>query len=466
MKKFFVLLFIVIMTASLAACTNRNEETATDNVVEIVTPVEVDEPLSIPTGAGLFRGEVEYVTIADGLNTIVLRQVPGTDFGAERITVLIDAETRSDFAITDVNEGDHIEVYYHIIGIYGGHMPEEVTAIVLRMLPPASASVFVGTVVEITAYPTGGYLRLFIDEDEPYEIVVGFGNEYTQLYLDMANLEPGDRISVFTDGSSNTSDSTLHVNALEIRLAPDTSRFEGEERILTYEGAIRQIIVDVEGHALINIHSEPFSIVTYWGAPGFDFDDIEVSIENGILQVRGDISNGGAYDPPSTFDFILNVTADLLERVELNGWSTVVGYGTFMEDELSLVVNGPGNIIFADEAVIISPNVNISLNGSGDITAAVASETTVVNLRDSGGDITLSGTTNNLEIDFEAIGDIDARNLASGHAKVMSDGVGNIYVNANQTLDIFAGGAVTVTHFGDAEPAYSSADTATVVRGD
>jgi len=137
-----------------------------------------------------------------------------------------------------------------------------------------------------------------------------------------------------------------------------------------------------------------------------------------------------------------------------------------MEDELVLEVNGPGNIIFADEAVITSPNVNISLNGSGDVTAAVASDTTVVTLRDSGGDITLSGTTYNLEIDFEAIGDIDATNLASEHANIMSDGVGNIYVNANQTLDIFAGGAVTVRHFGAAEPAYSSAGTAIVVRGD
>jgi len=466
MKKFFVLLFILLMVAALAACANQNEEPATDNAVDIETPVEVDEPLSIPTNAGLFRGEVEYVTIADGLNTIVLIQVPGTDFGAERLTVLIDAETRSDFAITDVNEGDHIEVYYHIGDMTGVSIPDEVTAIVLRMLPPASASVFVGTVVEVTAYPTGGYLRLFIDGDEPYEIVVGFSNEYSQLYLDMDSLEPGDRISVFTDGSSNTADYTLHVQALEMRIAPDASRFEGEERTLTYEDAIRQVIVDVEGHALINVYSEPFSVVTYWGPPGFDFDTIDVSIENGVLQVRGDISNGGAYNPPSTFDFIINVTADLLESVEVNGWSTVVGHGTFMEDELTLVVNGPGNIIFADEAEIISPNVNIYLNGSGDITAAVASDTTVVNLRDSGGDIILSGTTYNLEIDFEAIGDIDARNLASEHVNVMSDGVGNIYVNAIQTLDIFAGGAVTVTHFGAAEPAYSSADTATVVRGD
>ena len=450
-------MFILVIALSLTACSNGNEE--------ILTIVVDNETLSIPTDAGLFRGEVESVTIADGLNTIVLRQVPGTDFGAERVTVLIDAETRSDFAITDVNEGDHIAVYYYIVGAPGDPVPAEVIAIVLHMLPPASASVFVGTVVEVSAYPTGGNLRLFIDEDDPYEIVVLFSSEYTQIYLDMYNLEPGDRISVFTDGMSETSDYTLYVQALEIRLAPDASRFEGEERILAYEDAIRQILVDVEGNALINVHSEPFSIITYWGPPGFDFDNIEISVENGILHVRGDISNGSTYDPSSTYDFILNVTTDLLEKIEVRGWSTVVGHGTFMEDTLSLAVYGPGNIIFAYEAEIISPNVNIYLNGSGDIVAAVASDTTVVTLRDSGGDVSLSGTTYNLEIDFEAIGDIDAEDLASEHVNVMADGIGNIYVNANQTLDIFAGGAVTVRHFGAAEPAYSSADAASVVRG-
>ncbi|MCL2841439.1 MAG: hypothetical protein FWE05_11805 [Defluviitaleaceae bacterium] len=223
MKKFFVLLFILAIAMSLAACSNQNEEPAVDDptpIVDIEVPADTDEPLSIPTNAGLFRGEVEDVSITDGLNTIVLRQVLGTDFGAERLTVLIDAETRSDFAITDVNEGDHIAVYYHVGIDYGVSMPEEVTAIVLQMLPPASASVFVGSVVEITAYPTGGSLRMLVDEDDPHVIVVLFSNEYTQFYLDIDSLEPGSDISVFTDGMPNTSDYTLYVNALEIRMDP------------------------------------------------------------------------------------------------------------------------------------------------------------------------------------------------------------------------------------------------------
>jgi len=228
MKKLFVLLFIFAIAMSLAACSNQNEEPSVDDPTPMVgneVPADADEPLSIPTNAGLFRGEVEHVTIADGLNTIVLRQVPGTDFGAERLTVLIDAETRSDFAITDVNEGDHIAVYYHIVSnivdTFAGSIPVEVTAIVLRMLPPASASVFVGTVVEITAYPTGGSLRMLVDEDDPHVVVVLFSNEYTQFYLDIDSLEPGSDISVFTDGMPNTSDYTLYVNALEIRMAPN-----------------------------------------------------------------------------------------------------------------------------------------------------------------------------------------------------------------------------------------------------
>jgi len=75
---------------------------------------------------------------------------------------------------------------------------------------------FVGTITDLEVHPAGGNLRLLINEDDSYEIVVHFGS-FTQLHLDTNDLLTGDRISVFTDGTSNTSDHTLHVQAREIR---------------------------------------------------------------------------------------------------------------------------------------------------------------------------------------------------------------------------------------------------------
>jgi len=217
MKKIIIFLFVIALAISLIACSNQNEEPVVSDNYNNEMSDEADVFPAI-ADATLYRGEVEYVSITDGLNTLVLRQVPGTDFGADSLTVLIDAETRSDFSIADVHLGDHIAVYYN--AAYSnpdGLTSMEVTAIVLRLLPPASASVFVGTITDLEVYPTGGNLRLFIDEDESYEIVVTFGN-FTQLYLDINDLSVGDGIVVFTDGASNTSDYTLHVQALEIRL--------------------------------------------------------------------------------------------------------------------------------------------------------------------------------------------------------------------------------------------------------
>lgn len=111
-------------------------------------------------------------------------------------------------------------------------------------------------------------------------------------------------------------------------------------------------------------------------------------------------------------------------------------------EKLSLL--GSGDII--GNYTLTDKNLNLTVNGSGDIKLDAKSETIIANVAGSG-DITLTGTTNKLTATVTGSGDIDAKKLKSNEANLTVNGSGDIAslvktavkanVNGSGDIDIY-----------------------------
>jgi hypothetical protein len=166
--------------------------------------------------AAMYRGIItSVVTGKDGLTTLTLKQVSGTDFGAGALKVVWDESTKTDLKPDDLADGNYIEVFYGRSP--NADMPEKAVAISLKKLPDADLSIFNGTIIDISRDKKNkelGSLTLKALDGEQ-EIVFNYGPE-TQIYLDADALKNGDKLNVFFSGAT-TNSLPPRAYALEIR---------------------------------------------------------------------------------------------------------------------------------------------------------------------------------------------------------------------------------------------------------
>jgi len=67
------------------------------------------------------------------------------------------------------------------------------------------------------------------------------------------------------------------------------------------------------------------------------------------------------------------------------------------------------------------------------------------------GDLTLSGTCDELDIDVAGVGEVDARDLKCDHVDADLGGVGELSVYASESVDASAGGIGSIDVYGDPE---------------
>jgi len=99
---------------------------------------------------------------------------------------------------------------------------------------------------------------------------------------------------------------------------------------------------------------------------------------------------------------------------------------------------------------IVTPSLdNISLNGSGNITAhALNAGQQVLNLNGSG-NIDADGTVTTLSADLEGSGNINAQNVKAPQASVELNGSGNVTVNASKSIKANLDGSGNITYYGN-----------------
>jgi hypothetical protein len=103
------------------------------------------------------------------------------------------------------------------------------------------------------------------------------------------------------------------------------------------------------------------------------------------------------------------------------------------------------------EITITIPDIeNLEVSGVGTITGQNAFTLTNITLTVDGvGEITVFGTADALVANLEGVGEIDAENLVSQSAVVDISGVGDVYVNFVQGLDATISGEGDIYYLGD-----------------
>lgn len=160
--------------------------------------------LEPPADAAQYRGVVEKIENIDGETEIILSQAEGTNFGSQTLITRITPETRHMFELSTLKTGDYLEVWY---GIPLEGEKEDIAyfpAIVANLLPEASISNFNGEITEITkdSETSGSILLTSLDSD--YDVLFQY-DENTKIYLNLDELEKGDKLNIYYSGVTTRS---------------------------------------------------------------------------------------------------------------------------------------------------------------------------------------------------------------------------------------------------------------------
>lgn len=198
MKRTMRLALILLLGGSLlvSGCTAQGEEnsaTESSSVVSENETGEADAPLYV-ADAALYRGEI---TDIQG-NVYQLEMVNGRSYGEDVLMVTIGEDTDT-YGIPEegLQAGDYIEIYYDIVL---ESYPAQTIAIAVNYLAPSADQVVYNGVVQSAEKNTdGGWNILLIGDDSGQEALFRTG-EWTQLYLNEEEIQPGAHLSILYSG--------------------------------------------------------------------------------------------------------------------------------------------------------------------------------------------------------------------------------------------------------------------------
>lgn len=112
----------------------------------------------------------------------------------------------------------------------------------------------------------------------------------------------------------------------------------------------------------------------------------------------------------------------------------------------SIDYSGSGNVNCY--MIFNTPEMNIQLSGSGELTFRLLTERTVI--KNSGsGNVLLSGGTNALEVESSGSGDIKLDGLRAEDVVVKQSGSGDVSIQVGSSLDVQLSGSGNVLYRGD-----------------
>jgi len=202
----------------------------------------------------------------------------------------------------------------------------------------------------------------------------------------------------------------------------------------TFTGAVSAI--NITGvPATVNLTPDSTGAVTY------TIDEnlkplLDISYQDGTLNIA--TKNGKSIVSDK---IVLNIGADSLAALSVDGAADIQGSGTFTADSFDLKINGAGSANLA----LAAQSVSLTLNGAGDIT--------------------LSGAADTLSINSSGAAKADTRGLIAQDVTVALNGVGSIQLHAEKTLDATVNGMGSVTYWGDPVLSQSTQGLASVKKG-
>ena len=225
MKRYIVLCLVFLLTLTFVSC-SRNDDvppaddsSSTESQSSSDNPGDMGDELPVPADSALYRGEITEIRAEGDATVLVLTQAQGTDYGRGSIEATLNADTRINFDLAGLAEGDYMIVYYGVSPA-GGGTPEQVTAIAAGKLASAATVVVNGSLVSMVPDQAGGsagaiVIDRFGDMAETLTLRYDSGTG-TRFYLNEADLAVGDALSILTDGGEEPM-------ALEVRRYTEAS---------------------------------------------------------------------------------------------------------------------------------------------------------------------------------------------------------------------------------------------------
>lgn len=189
--------------------------------------------------AAMYRGAVTEVEQTEEGTVVSLEQAKGTDFGADSMRFLLGADTKLSFEIENLAIGGYLEVFYGAQPGEKADVQTIVPAISAKLYASAEMVNFNGTLEQVVSGQKEGTGRLMMTDLESGQTVIfNYSEEDTQIYLNLDELQTGDRLNIFHRGIFTLS-LPPQGSPLEIRrMAEPTASFTGVIEEITGGSAV------------------------------------------------------------------------------------------------------------------------------------------------------------------------------------------------------------------------------------
>jgi hypothetical protein len=136
----------------------------------------------------------------------------------------------------------------------------------------------------------------------------------------------------------------------------------------------------------------------------------------------------------------------VLEKISIDGSGDIYCFEEFVSDNnLEVKINGSGDVVVEG---VVCTNFYSSINGSGNIEATVASNYMESEIRGSG-DLRVVGSTSNHNLRISGSGEFEGYDLYTDSTYVHISGSGDANVWAEELLDVYISGSGNVTYKGN-----------------
>lgn len=161
---------------------------------------------------------------------------------------------------------------------------------------------------------------------------------------------------------------------------------------------------------------------------------VTTEVRDGIWHVNtsGDCSTDKA--------FVVHISLPTFDRIVIRGSGDVKGTGTFRMEDLDVRIDGSGDMTLAVDA----KRVAVSVGGSGDVL--------------------LSGEGGQVKVAVGGSGDVNAKALRADRASVSVAGSGDVTVNTSRELDASVSGSGNVLYRGGPTQVRKNVSGSGVVR--
>ena len=141
---------------------------------------------------------------------------------------------------------------------------------------------------------------------------------------------------------------------------------------------------------------------------------------------------------------LLEVYAPTISKYHLKGSGDFKTNDTIETENFDISIDGSGDCLLEQ---VLSNNLNLEINGSGDIKIKTTTNNAAISIKGSG-DIDISGSSQKAVVNIKGSGDIEADDFIVESAVVSIFGSGDVIISVEKELDVSIFGSGDIKYIG------------------